>query len=116
MYGGGYERFVPGIASADADAVNELIQSTSAPPMSTNFPFNDESVPSRHALLDELPPCPQRDELKDLFFEVFSPVCFFAVYTMFPLLPLYEAGVSQTRSTTVPGDMDSTLGFEILKE
>ncbi|KIW73150.1 hypothetical protein PV04_01291 [Phialophora macrospora] len=74
MYGNGYERFVPGIASADADAVNELIQSTSAPPMATSFPFNDESLPSRHALLDELPPSCQRDRLKDLFFEVFSPL------------------------------------------
>lgn len=75
MYGGGYERFVPGIASADADAVNELIQSSSTPALSTNFPFTDESRASRQALLETLPPFPQCDELKDIFFEVFSPVC-----------------------------------------
>ncbi|ETI28339.1 hypothetical protein G647_00788 [Cladophialophora carrionii CBS 160.54] len=74
MYGNGYERFVPGIASADAEAVNELIQATSAPPMATGFPFADEAIPSRQALLDHLPPFRQRDQLKDIFFEVYSPL------------------------------------------
>ena len=80
MYGNGYERFVPGIASADAEAVNELIQSTSTPPISTNFPFTDESSASRQALLDALPPGRQCDELTNVFFKVFSPVCILACY------------------------------------
>ena len=73
-YGKGYERFVPGIATADADAINELIQSTSVPPTSTNFPFTDEAGVSRQALLEALPAPRQCDELKDIFFDVFSPV------------------------------------------
>ncbi|OAP57520.1 hypothetical protein AYL99_08258 [Fonsecaea erecta] len=71
---GGYERFVPGLASSDADAVNELIQSASAPPMSTSFPFSNEALATRRTLLEALPPGRQCDELKDLFFEVFSPL------------------------------------------
>jgi hypothetical protein len=77
IYGQGYERFVPGVASADANAINELIQSTSASSISTNFPFTDEALASRQGLLEALPPFRQCDELKDVFFEVFSPVrCF----------------------------------------
>ncbi|KIY01443.1 uncharacterized protein Z520_02995 [Fonsecaea multimorphosa CBS 102226] len=71
---GGYERFVPGLASSDADAVNELIQSASAPPMSSSFPFSSEALATRRALLEVLPPGRQCDELKDKFFEVFSPL------------------------------------------
>ena len=73
---GGYERFVPGLASSDADAINELISSPSGPPMSSNFPFSDDAHSSKQALLDALPPFRQCDELKDIFFEVFSPVSF----------------------------------------
>ncbi|OCT53867.1 hypothetical protein CLCR_10630 [Cladophialophora carrionii] len=98
MYGSGYERFVPGIASADAEAVNELIQATSAPPMATGFPFADEAIPSPQALLDHLPPFRQRDQLKDIFFEVYSPEC---------LKPW---------DTSVIGDAGPILGAEILKD
>ncbi|OAL40103.1 hypothetical protein AYO20_00521 [Fonsecaea nubica] len=70
---GGYERFIPGLASSDAESVNELIQSASAPPMSSSFPFSAEALATRRALLDTLPPGRQCDELKDIFFEVFSP-------------------------------------------
>ncbi|OQV03118.1 Fungal Zn2-Cys6 binuclear cluster domain-containing protein [Cladophialophora immunda] len=70
----GHERFIPGLASSDADAVNELIQSISAPPMSTSFPFSTEATATRRALLDALPPGRQCDELKRLFFDVFSPL------------------------------------------
>ncbi|EXJ70226.1 uncharacterized protein A1O5_06294 [Cladophialophora psammophila CBS 110553] len=71
---GGYERFIPGLASSDADAVNELIQSASAPPMSLNFPFSIDLPATRSALLAALPPARQCDELKNIFFEVFSPL------------------------------------------
>ncbi|KIW78175.1 hypothetical protein Z517_08008 [Fonsecaea pedrosoi CBS 271.37] len=70
----GYERFIPGLASSDAESVNELIQSASAPPMSSSFPFSAEALAARRALLDTLPPGRQCDELKDIFFEVFSPL------------------------------------------
>lgn len=98
MYGNGYERFVPGIASADAEAVNELIQSTSTPPISTNFPFTDETSASRQALLDVLPPGRVCDELVDIFFEVFSPVC-----TLYDLRSLFALRASRSSSCRVWG-------------
>ncbi|KAJ9609125.1 hypothetical protein H2200_006896 [Cladophialophora chaetospira] len=97
MYGNGYERFVPGIATSDADAINELIQSASTPALSTNFPFTDESRASRKALLELLPLFHQCDELKNIFFEVFSP--------LFHILhdPAFDAEYASFRRT--PGEV-----------
>jgi hypothetical protein len=70
----GYQRFVPGIASSDAAAVNELLQPGSSPMAASDFPFFVDSSSSRQSLLDALPPTRQCEELKSVFFEVFSPV------------------------------------------
>jgi hypothetical protein len=74
FYGNGYERFVPGIVVADGEVVDELIQSTSVPCVTTNFPFTEDLISIRQALLDSLPSFRHCDELKNVFFEVFSPV------------------------------------------
>lgn len=78
----GYQRFIPSHPSSDAGAVNELIQSASNPAFSSSFPFSTELLGSKQSLLDALPPACQCEALKDIYFEVFSPVCV--------ILPLYR--------------------------
>ncbi|KAK5048567.1 hypothetical protein LTR84_005658 [Exophiala bonariae] len=70
----GYQRFVPGVACSDAAAVNELLQSDSSFAMGSDFPFFAGSSCSRQSLLDTLPPTRQCEELKSVFFQVFSPL------------------------------------------
>jgi len=58
----------------DADLVHELVDSVPNVPSGTNFPFGSDSVNGKDVLLDKLPPLQQCEELKRVFFEVFSPV------------------------------------------
>lgn len=69
---GGYQHLVPRGSALDAGLV--LTESVPSPLCASNFPFSSETTVSRNALLDILPPLRQCDELKGIFFEVFSPV------------------------------------------
>ena len=70
----GYQQFVPYHSTLDAKLVNELTESFPSPLSASNFPFTSDTTNSRSTLLDMLPPLRQCDEMKVIFFEVFSPV------------------------------------------
>lgn len=67
-------RFVPTNGSGDSDLIDAMHGST--PDCSTGFPFFELSRPSgvSEELLDMLPPLPQVEELKSVYFQVFSPL------------------------------------------
>jgi hypothetical protein len=69
----GYQHFAPVTARADANLAHELAESIPSPLPTTSFPFSSTAC-TKSALLDTLPPSRQCDELKCVFFEVFSPV------------------------------------------
>ena len=70
----GYQYFSPRASTIDTDLAHELVNVITAPACATNFPFTPDSISSRSTLLEILPPLRQCDELKAVFFEVFSPV------------------------------------------
>lgn len=69
----GYQYFSPRASAQDTSLVLELAESGPPPSSTTSFPFSD-TICARGTLLDTLPPSRQCDELKCVFFEVFSPV------------------------------------------
>ena len=70
----GYVRFVPAMHLPDSSVVNQLLEPAASPDVSAGFPFFSDASISRQTLLDSLPPTRQCEELKAVFFEVFSPV------------------------------------------
>ena len=70
----GYQYFSPRASTLNTNLVPELVSAVPAPTCATDFPFTPDSISSRSALLEMLPPLRQCDELKSVFFEVFSPV------------------------------------------
>lgn len=70
----GYQYFSPRASTWDTNLAHELVNAVTAPACATNFPFTPDSISSRSTLLEILPPLRQCDELKSVFFEVFSPV------------------------------------------
>ena len=70
----GYQYFSPRASNLNTNLVPELVSAVPAPTCATNFPFTPNVMTSRSALLEILPPLQQCDELKSVFFEVFSPV------------------------------------------
>jgi hypothetical protein len=69
----GYQYFSPRASTLDASLVQDLPEPGPPPSSTTGFPFSD-TICTRGMLLDTLPPSRQCDELKCVFFEVFSPV------------------------------------------
>lgn len=70
----GHQLFSPRTATLDASFVPDLVESVPTPSANSGFPFSSESITATNTLLDTLPPSRQCDELKSVFFEVFSPV------------------------------------------
>lgn len=109
----GYQRFIPGLAASDAEAVNEMIQPTSTPALGTSFPFSTESTATRESLLHALPPDRQCEELKHIFFEVFSPVCHSQVFSYSRAGGILTCVQHKSFSTfcTIPRSMQNTPSF-----
>ena len=100
----GYERFIPRFIDADGEVANELIEPIPASPVSSNFPFSDESPASRQGLLQALPPFRQCDELKDVFFEAFTPVCLYELSPFASSIPCIRSKhASRVEGTHRPG-------------
>jgi hypothetical protein len=70
----GHQHFSPRAAMLGASFVPDLVESVPNPSANSGFPFSSESITATNTLLDILPPSSQCDELKSVFFEVFSPV------------------------------------------
>lgn len=69
----GYTRFISSNTDPGVDIVND-ISGTDCPGSDANFPFSADLALSKQSLLDLLPPMRQCDELKDVYFQVFSPL------------------------------------------
>ena len=70
----GYQVFSSRASVLHASSVHEQMDSVPSPLGETNFPFTSDPISARSILLDSLPPLRQCDDLKCIFFEVFSPV------------------------------------------
>ncbi|OJJ00693.1 hypothetical protein ASPVEDRAFT_51822 [Aspergillus versicolor CBS 583.65] len=67
-------RFIPSNGLGDSELIDAMHETTSGCP--TGFPFFEQAGASAVSdeLLDMLPPLPQLEELKAVYFEVFSPI------------------------------------------
>ncbi len=70
----GYQHFSPRASTLDANLLQELVGNDPGRTSASNFPFTSDPASARSTLLDTLPPLRQCDELKSVFFEVFSHV------------------------------------------